>query len=127
VIRGGVARTAADAYDALRPLIGRRRPWLQGRCVSCARRASLRLVASPDYRYEGGVYVRRVPNTHWKTWDTVSVHALYRAGDDTTWGRLHVVERTIVALQWLEAIYGPYAYPQMTVLHRLDGGGRSSR
>src|SRR5690242_11301731 len=29
---------------------------------------------SPDYRYEGGLYVRQLPQTHYKTWDTVSVH-----------------------------------------------------
>src|SRR3954470_7105418 len=27
--------------------------------------------ASPDYRYEGGVYVRSVAKTHFQTWDTV--------------------------------------------------------
>ena len=79
--------------------------------------------ASPDYRYEGGVYVRPVPRVHWPTWDTVSIHVLYKPADDTTWGHLRVVQRTINALRWLEAIYGPYAYPQMTVLHRLDAGG----
>lgn len=79
--------------------------------------------ASPDYRYEGGIYARPVPGVRWPTWDTVSVHALYRIGDDTSWGGLKVVLRTQLALRWLESIYGPYAHPQMTVLHRLDGGG----
>ena len=79
--------------------------------------------ASPDYRYEGGVYLRALPDTRWKSWDTVAIHALYRPGDDSTWGGMRVVQRTINAMRWLEAIYGPYAYPQMTVLHRLDGGG----
>jgi hypothetical protein len=78
--------------------------------------------ASPDFRYEGGVYVRRAPVQRWRTWDTVAVHVLYRPGDDTTWAGGRVLRRTMVALQWLEALYGPYAYPQMTVLHRLDRG-----
>jgi hypothetical protein len=56
-------------------------------------------------------------------WDTVSVHALYRANDDTTWGGGRVVRRTAAALAWLERTFGPYGYPQMTVLHRLDTGG----
>lgn len=80
---------------------------------------------SPDYRYEGGIYVRPQPRptTQFRTWDTVGVHVLYRAGDDTTWGTGKVVQRTIDAMKWLEELYGPYAYPQMTAAHRLDGGG----
>jgi Peptidase family M1 domain len=79
----------------------------------------------PEYRYESGVYVRPAPRpkTTFRIWDTVAVHTLYRPGDDTTWGRGKVVERTIDAIRWLEEIYGPYAYPQMNVVHRLDGGG----
>ena len=78
---------------------------------------------SPDYRYEGGVYVRRLPKLRWPTWDTVAIHVLYRAGDDTTWAGGRALRRTAIALQWLETFYGAYTYPQMTVLHRLDRGG----
>ncbi|MGH7620275.1 MAG: M1 family aminopeptidase, partial [Gemmatimonadaceae bacterium] len=79
--------------------------------------------ASPDYRYEGGIYVRQVAHQHFQTWDTVSVHVLMKPGDDTTWGGGRAVERTIFALKWLESIWGPYAYPQITNVHRLDPGG----
>ncbi|HEX8945234.1 MAG TPA: M1 family metallopeptidase [Gemmatimonadaceae bacterium] len=79
--------------------------------------------ASPDYRYEGGVYVRQVPHMHFPTWDTVSVNVLYKPGDDSTWGGGRALERTIFALKWLESIWGPYAYPQATNVHRLDPGG----
>ena len=79
--------------------------------------------ASADFRYEGGVYVRPLPHTRFRAWDTVSIHVLYQPGDDTTWGGGRVVQRTAMALQWLERIYGPYAYPQMTVIHRIEGGG----
>ncbi len=79
--------------------------------------------ASPEYRYEGGVYVRQVPRTHFPTWDTVSVNVLYKPGDDTTWGGGRALERTVFALRWLESIWGPYAYPQVTNVHRLDPGG----
>ena len=79
--------------------------------------------ASPDYRYEGGVYVRQVPKQHFKTWDTVAVNVLYKPGDDTTWGGGRAVSRTITAANWLESIWGPYAYPQITNVHRLDPGG----
>ena len=79
---------------------------------------------SPDYRYEGGTYVRPpVSWSRWPLWDTVAVHVLYRPGDETQWGDGQAVERTINAIRWLEQVYGPYAYPQMTNLHRLDGGG----
>jgi hypothetical protein len=83
---------------------------------------------SPDYRYEGGVYVRPAspsgePWSRFRTWDTVAVHVLYRAGDERDWGNGQAVQRTINAIGWLERVYGPYAYPQMTNLHRIDGGG----
>ena len=83
---------------------------------------------SPDYRYEGGVYVRpALPNGtaggRARAWDTVGVHALYRPGDDSTWGGARVTRRTVAALRWLEQVYGPYGYPQMTVLHRIESGG----
>ncbi len=79
----------------------------------------------PEYRYEGGAYVRAAPRpkTDFRIWDTVAVHVLYRPIDDTTWGRNIVVQRTIDALKWLEQIYGPYGYPQISTVHRLDGGG----
>jgi hypothetical protein len=79
--------------------------------------------ASPDYRYEGAAYVSQAPRIGHTAWDTVAIHVLYRPGDDTTWGGQRVVRRTITAMRWLESIYGRYTYPQMTVLHRLDGGG----
>jgi hypothetical protein len=79
--------------------------------------------ASPDYRYEGAIYVRRVAKRHFPTWDTVSIHVLMKPGDDTTWGEGRAIERTIFALRWLESIWGPYAYPQFTNVHRLDPGG----
>ena len=78
---------------------------------------------SPEYLYEGGVYARPVPDTRYPTWDTVSVNVLYRPGDDTTWGGGRAVQRTQFALRWLESIWGPYAYPQFSNVHRLEGGG----
>jgi hypothetical protein len=81
--------------------------------------------ASPDYRYEGGVYVRESPPRRGRVavWDSVPVHVLYKPGDEAEWGDGKVVERTIFALRWLERIYGAYAYPQMTALHRIEQGG----
>ncbi|HET7631201.1 MAG TPA: M1 family metallopeptidase [Gemmatimonadaceae bacterium] len=78
---------------------------------------------SPDYRYEGAIYVRQVPPTHFKTWDTLSINVLYRPGDDSTWGHGRAIGYTIDAFKWLEEIWGPYAWPAFTNLHRLEGGG----
>lgn len=80
--------------------------------------------ASPDYIYEGGVYLRRdATGRRFATFDTVAVNVLYKPEDDTTWGGGRALQRTLDALAWLERIYGPYAYPQITNVHRLDGGG----
>jgi hypothetical protein len=79
--------------------------------------------ASPDYRYEGATYTRPAPSANHQVWDTVAVNVLYKPGDDTTWGGRRAVDRTITAMRWLESIWGPYAYPQITNVHRLDGGG----
>ena len=40
-----------------------------------------------------------------------------------TWGGGQAVERTAVALQWLNTVFGAYPYPQVTNLHRIEGGG----
>ena len=88
---------------------------------------------SPDYRYEGGIYVRParvdgpispdVLSGNRSSWDTVAIHVLYRPGDEAQWGSGAAVGRTRVALEWLQRVYGDYAYPQLTNLHRIDGGG----
>ena len=123
VKQGGELRLARNAYDST--------PAPNAEVPSGFR--AVRFVAenvhhfawsvSPDYRYEGGVFVRQLPHSHFKAWDTVSVHVLYKVGDDTTWGGGRAVSRTIEALRWLESIWGPYAYPQFSNVHRLDGGG----
>ena len=66
--------------------------------------------ASPDYLYEGG----RVGD--------VAIHVLYRPGD-LEWDLGAVVGRTERALEWLEGMFGPYPWPQLTNLHRLESGG----
>ncbi len=71
------------------------------------------LTMAPDYRYEGG------------EWNGTLVHVLYQPGDDSTWGHGVVVGRTIATLQWLDTIFGGYAWPQMTVVHRIEAGGGS--
>lgn len=65
---------------------------------------------SPDYVYEGG-----------RAGD-VAIHVLYRPGD-LDWDMGAVVDRTVRALEWLEEMFGPYPWPQLTNLHRLEDGG----
>lgn len=65
----------------------------------------------PEYTYEQG------------RWGDVQIRVLYRPGDEESWGGGVAVERTATALAWLEDLFGPYPYPQVTNLHRLEGGG----
>ncbi|MBC8086426.1 MAG: M1 family metallopeptidase [Phycisphaerae bacterium] len=93
-----------------------------------------------------------VAGLRFPVWTTVPVHVLYRidAPDDcarlisaqpadtisaarrietcvnnglTGWRDGKSTGYGMTALTWLESIYGPYAYPQMTILKRADGGG----
>ncbi|HEY8196048.1 MAG TPA: M1 family aminopeptidase, partial [Gemmatimonadales bacterium] len=69
------------------------------------------LSLNPEYRYEGGAF------------GDVAVHVLYQPGDESTWGSGAAVERTVTALAWLDRVFGPFAWPQMTNVHRIEGGG----
>ncbi len=66
---------------------------------------------NPDYVYEEGRFGGTV------------IHVLYLPGDSVSWGHGVVVARTARALAWLDRIYGPYAWPQATALHRIEDGG----
>jgi len=66
---------------------------------------------NPDYRYEEGRY------------KDVVVHVLYQPGDSATWGKGIAVARTEAALAWLDSLYGQFAWPQITNVHRIEGGG----
>jgi hypothetical protein len=69
------------------------------------------LSLNPEYRYEGG------------QWGNVVIHVLYRPGDEATWGTGIAVTRTAKALEWLDGFFGPFAWPQVTNVHRIEGGG----
>jgi len=66
---------------------------------------------NPEYRYEEGRY------------GAVRVRVLYLPGDSATWGGGVAVQRTETALAWLDSLFGPFAWPQLTNLHRIEGGG----
>lgn len=65
----------------------------------------------PDYRYEGGRY------------NDIAIHVLYQPGDEASWGGGLVVARTDTALAWLQHVFGKYPWPQLTNVHRIEGGG----
>lgn len=50
------------------------------------------------------------------------IHVLYLPGD-TAWDERAAARRTWDALTWLETMFGPYPWPQLTNVHRLEGGG----
>jgi hypothetical protein len=69
------------------------------------------LSLNPQYRYEGGHF------------GNVAVHVLYQPGDEPSWGNGVAVQRTETALTWLDQLFGPFAWPQITNVHRIEGGG----
>jgi hypothetical protein len=65
----------------------------------------------PSYRYEGALYRGAIP-----------IHVLIPPADMPRLGNGAFVTWNERALEFLEKIYGPYAYPQLTGLIRLDPG-----
>ena len=64
---------------------------------------------NPDYKYEGGM-VGKTP-----------IH-VFSLPSDTAWaGR--AVERTAKAMTFMESVFGPYPWPQISNVHRVEGGG----
>ena len=66
---------------------------------------------NPAYVYEQGRY------------KDVAVHVLYLPEDAATWGNGIVVNRAAAALDWLDTLFGKSEWPQLTVAHRIEGGG----
>jgi len=66
---------------------------------------------NPGFGYEGGRF------------GGVLVHVLYRPDEARTWGNGIAVRRTETALAWLDGLFGPFPWPQLTNVRRLDGGG----
>jgi hypothetical protein len=73
--------------------------------------------ASPDFLYEGATVERTgadgVP---------ISIHVLFKP-EDTDWANGVALGRTVRALDWLQGMFGPYVWPQLTNLHRIEPGG----
>src|SRR5205807_3807006 len=111
-VGGGPIDYQRDYYDARRTTLA---------CTAVQGRKCVRFYAdsvhhfafslNPDYRYEQGRY------------KDVVVRVLYQPGDSATWGNGIAVRRTEAALAWLDSLYGKFAWPQITNVHRLEGGG----
>jgi len=66
---------------------------------------------NPQYLYEEGRYGDAV------------VRVLYLPGDRATWGNGSALSHTVMALAWLDSLFGTYQWPQLTNVHRIEGGG----
>jgi hypothetical protein len=76
--------------------------------------------ADPAYRHD--VVLRSESNELGENRTLPTIHVLYLPAD-TGWGEGVVSHRAFEALHWLGGMFGPYAWPQFTVLHRIEGGG----
>ena len=77
---------------------------------------------SADPRYIHEFVTRTLVDDAGQTRPLVGIHALFLP-EDTSWAGQKAVRRTYDALTWLETMFGPYAWPQLTNVHRLEGGG----
>lgn len=73
----------------------------------------------PAYIYESGIAERVGGDA---AAGPIAIHVLYQPGD-TAWDQGVVVNRTRNALGWLQRLFGPYHWPQLTNLHRIESGG----
>jgi hypothetical protein len=53
---------------------------------------------------------------------SIAVHVLYRP-EDRDWAGGVALNRSIAALDWLQRLFGPYPWPQVTNLRRIESGG----
>ncbi len=72
---------------------------------------------NPDFRYEGGTVERSGVEG-----GPIAVHVLYWPTDQD-WANGTALGRTINTIEWLQGMFGPYPWPQITNLHRIEPGG----
>jgi hypothetical protein len=77
---------------------------------------------SADPAYIHDFVVRTIIDESTGTHSAPGIHVLYLPGD-TAWDERAAARRTWDALTWLETMFGPYPWPQLTNVHRLEGGG----
>jgi hypothetical protein len=74
--------------------------------------------ASPEFRHE--LVTRLEMRDDGDMRGLPTIHVLHRG--DTTWIGT-AARRTHAALTWTQGMFGPYPWPQLTNLHRLEPGG----
>jgi hypothetical protein len=77
---------------------------------------------STDPAYIHDFVVRTIIDEDTGMHSAPGIHVLYLPGD-TAWDERAAARRTWDALTWLEGMFGPYPWPQLTNVHRLEGGG----
>jgi hypothetical protein len=65
----------------------------------------------PEFIYEGGMH------------GDVPIHVLYQPSGAADWGAGTVTTRARSALEFMETLFGPYVYPQLTIAHRTEQRG----
>lgn len=74
----------------------------------------------PEYTHESAT--RFALDEAGERTDLPPIHVLFRPGDDE-WDDGAAARLTYGALSWLQELFGPYPWPQLTNLHRLESGG----
>lgn len=77
---------------------------------------------SADPAYIHDFVIRTIIDEATGTHSAPGIHVLYLPGD-TAWDEHAAARRTWDALTWLESMFGPYPWPQLTNVHRIESGG----
>ena len=64
---------------------------------------------SPDYRYRGG------------TWKGMPIHLLWQPSSEG-WDADRIMRQQVIAMDWIEELFGEYPWPQITVTDRVESG-----
>ncbi|HEX8361235.1 MAG TPA: M1 family metallopeptidase [Longimicrobium sp.] len=76
--------------------------------------------SDPRFQHEG--VTRFSLNDAGQRTELPAIHVLFLP-EDTSWAGNRAARRTLDAIQWVGSLIGPYPYPQITNLHRLESGG----
>ena len=76
--------------------------------------------ADPNFEHEG--VTRFALDDAGQRSELPAIHVLAFRGD-TAWLGNRAATRTLEAIQWMGSLFGPYPYPQITNLRRLESGG----
>ncbi|MDQ3388308.1 MAG: M1 family metallopeptidase [Gemmatimonadota bacterium] len=76
--------------------------------------------ASPTFRYDG--VQRFALDDAGVRSELPAIHVLYQPTDTLRWEG-EVARRTYEAVRWTQQIFGPYLWPQLTVLRRVEARG----